>query len=38
MTKKRTWEQNEQRVASKKPCGRKCECTKVVVSKEALED
>ena len=38
MTKKRTWEQNEQRVAAKKSCGRKCECTKVVVSKEALED
>lgn len=38
MTKKRTWEQNEQKVAAKKPCGKKCECKKVLVSKESLED
>lgn len=38
MAKKRTWEQNEQKVTSKKPCWRKCECAKVVISKESLEN
>ena len=44
MTKKRTWEQNEQRVAWKvtkptKVCVKNCECKdKIEVSKKALED
>lgn len=42
MTKKRTWEQNEQRVAAKKVCaktGKECKHEqKIAVTKSALED